>query len=305
MRVWFVSICLLTGFAELQSCKTRGRGEQQNLRGGTTITSGISKPAQPAVDATASVVIPSSPADVGSTSTMTFVKIKAGTFMMGSPDSEADRSDNERQHQVTLTKGFDLQTTNVTQLQWVSVMGSNPSNFQKSEHCPGEFTSLGNISMCPNNPVEQVSWGDAKAFIEKLNAKGDGHRYRLPTEAEWEYAARSGTIGSYAGDLDAMAWYNQNSGGIPHPVATKKANAWGVYDMYGSVWEWTADWYDSYSPSQATDPVGPAAGSDRVVRGGGFGGSAQNCRSAFRGASSPDYLDAGASLGFRLLRTSP
>ncbi len=273
MRVKLASICLFVGVASLQSC------------GNANV---------------------SSPKDIGLTrvdGAMTFVTIPAGRFMMGSPDSEPGRNyDEGPQHQVTISKAFELQTTEVTQSQWVAVMGSNPSNFQESENCPSEFTHVSGISMCPNNPIEYVSWNDAQAFIEKLNAKADGYLYRLPTEAEWEYAARAGMTGAYSGDLDALTWYDGNSGGVTHPVSKKQANAWGLYDMQGNVFEWTADWYGNYSASQVTDPVGPSSGSSRVVRGGGWFNSAQFCRSAFRRDISPDFRDF--RIGFRLMRTN-
>ncbi len=208
--------------------------------------------------------------------------------MMGSPDSEPGRYPDEGpQHQVTISKSFELQTTEVTQSQWQAVMGSNPSYFKGSDL-----------------PVETVSWDDAQAFITKLNAMGDGYRYRLPTEAEWEYSARAGTPGAYAGDLDAMAWYSDNSGGKTHLVATKAANAWGLYDMHGNVWEWVQDWYGDYPASAVTDPVGPSSGSYRVLRGGGWFFYSQYCRSALRFNISPDIRYDG-DLGLRLLRTSP
>ena len=187
---------------------------------------------------------------------------------------------------VLISKAFELQTREVTQAQWQAVMGSNPSSFKG-----------------PDLPVEKVSWDDAQAFIAKLNAKNDGYRYRLPTEAEWEYAARAGTTGPYAGDLDAMAWYEQNSGRTTHPVGTKAANAWGLYDMHGNVWEWVQDWDGNYDASAVTDPVGPSSGSYRVLRGGSWRHESQYCRSADRNSSSPGYR--GYFLGLRLLRTSP
>jgi formylglycine-generating enzyme required for sulfatase activity len=235
---------------------------------------------------------------------MKFAPIPGGTFMMGSPDTESGRFDGEGpQHQVTISKGFELQATEVTQGQWVAVMGSNPSEFKNPEHCLGEHVESGGLRMCPNNPVENVSWNDAQEFIQKLNSRGDGYRYRLPTEAEWEYAARGGTTGPYAGDVDAMAWHNSNSGGMTHPVAKKQANTWGLYDMHGNVWERTADWYGSYSSGAVTDPTGPSTGSARVIRGGSWDYGAQYCRSAVRGGNSPDYR--GNNLGLRLVRTSP
>jgi formylglycine-generating enzyme required for sulfatase activity len=159
------------------------------------------------------------------------------------------------------------------------------------------------VRMCPNNPVDQVSWNMAQEFIQKLNSRGDSYRYRLPTEAEWEYAARAGTTGPYAGDLEAMAWYEVNSGGMTHPVAKKAANAWGLYDMHGNVWEWTADWFGSYSSGAVTDPTGPSTGSYRVDRGGSWDDGARGCRSAVRPYGSPGLRRS--YLGFRLLRTNP
>jgi formylglycine-generating enzyme required for sulfatase activity len=236
---------------------------------------------------------------------MTFVTIPAGTFMMGSDSWEAFRDDRGGpQHRVTISKAFEMQTTEVTQSQWASVMGSNPSNFKKSENCPLEFTAVGAITMCPNNPVDRVSWDDAQEFIYKLNAKADGYQYRLPTEAEWEYSARAGSTGPYgvSGNLTDFAWYKDNSGGMTHPVGKKQATAWGLYDMHGNVWEWTADWYGNYSPSQGRDPVGPSSGHGRVIRGGSWDVTSQYCFSANRYDASPhDYVDY--NLGFRLVRS--
>ena len=274
MRVQTMSIFLLLGFATLQSCRTSNMSSEKDIAG--------------------------SPGFVE----MKFVTISAGTFMMGSPDSELGRSRNEGpQHQVKLTKGFEMQTTEVTQSQWVSVMGSNPSYFQKNENCPGEFTNANGLAMCPNNPVEKVSWDEAKAFIEKLNAKADGHRYRLPTEAEWEYAARAGTTGPYAGDLDAMAWYDANSGRMTHPVAKKQANSVGLYDIHGNVYQWVSDGFDDYSSSQGTDPKGASSGLIRVVRGCSWINFDHDCRTANRGSAAPDKRES--NVGFRLVRTSP
>jgi formylglycine-generating enzyme required for sulfatase activity len=240
----------------------------------------------------------------GISSPMTFVKIPAGTFMMGSPATESGRgSDEGPQHQVTISKGFELQATEVTQGQWVAVMGSNPSYHTSPEHCPGEHVESGGLRMCPNNPVEwQVSYQIGE-FIQKLDSRGDGYRYRLPTEAEWEYAARAGTTGPYAGELDAMAWYRENSGGMTHPVAKKQANAWGLYDMHGNVNEWTADFHGDYRSEAVSDPTGPSTGPFRVRRGGSWLYGAQICRSASRGPNTPGGSEH--DVGFRLLRTKP
>ncbi|KPA13283.1 secreted protein containing Sulphatase-modifying factor domain protein [Candidatus Magnetomorum sp. HK-1] len=233
---------------------------------------------------------------------MTFVYIPPGTFMMGSPTDELGRGGNETQHQVTLTKGYFMQTTEVTQGQWKAVMGSNPSYFQN----------------CGDNcPVEEVYWYKVQDFIESLNQKEGTSKYRLPTEAEWEYAARAGSSTAFANgaiterycdydpNLDAMGWYCGNSNDKTHPVAQKLSNAWGLYDMHGNVWEWCQDWYNSYPENSVTDPTGPSLGSYRVLRGGSWGDSAHYCRSAKRDSDSPgDRLSyCGGFLGLRLSRT--
>ncbi len=207
---------------------------------------------------------------------MKLMGVPAGSFQMGD-------SSNGPIHTVTLSQGFYMGRTEVTQAQWVAVMGSNPSYFKNCDNCP----------------VEQVSWDDVQEFIRKLNAKGEGV-YRLPTEAEWEYAARAGTTGDFAGNLDSMAWYSANAGNKTHEVATKQANAWGLYDMHGNVWEWVQDWYGSYPSGSATNPTGATSGSDRVNRGGGWSDDAGLARSAFRYHYTPSirYYD----LGFRVVR---
>ena len=229
---------------------------------------------------------------------MTFVYIKPGTFHMGSPSSEPERGRNEARHKVTLTKGFYMQTTEVTQGQWKAVMGKNPS----------EFKSCGD-----NCPVEKVSWEDVQRFIEKLNAREDGAKYRLPTEAQWEYAARAGTTTPFAfGDCLATNEDNYN-GNYPMPgcskgryrkkttpVASFKSNAWGLYNMHGNVSEWCEDWYGTYPDGSATDPVGPSSGKYRVLRGGSWKDFTRFCRSAHRGMCTPSRRSI--FYGFRLLR---
>jgi len=226
----------------------------------------------------------------------TFKLIPAGTFTMGSPPNEPGRINNETQHQVTLTKSFYMQTTEVTQSQWQAVMGSNPSYF----------------SGCSTCPVEKVSWDDVQSYINKMNLRGEG-TYSLPTEAQWEYAARAGSTTAFANggiteagcghdpNLDAMGWYCGNSGKKAHPVAQKTPNAWGLYDMSGNVYEWCQDWYGNYPSSSVTDPTGPSSGSVRVLRGGSWDIDARYCRSADRDADTPGYR--GNNLGFRLART--
>jgi formylglycine-generating enzyme required for sulfatase activity len=220
--------------------------------------------------------------------TMTFCWCPAGEFMMGSPSYEEDRSDDENQVKVTLSKGFWMAKTEVTQAQWQAVMGLNPSHFKGS-----------------TLPVEEVSWDDAQEFLEKLNARlgsEDGGTMALPTEAQWEYAARAGQSGAYSGGaLDQVAWWDDNSGNTTHPVGTKQANVWGLHDMSGNVWEWSADWYDE-DLHGGVDPRGPASGADRVNRGGSWGDSAFNCRVAYRNYYDP--TDANGSIGFRIVRSS-
>ena len=217
-----------------------------------------------------------------------FILIQPGTFLMGSADGA---SDERPVHAVNITKAFYLQKTEATQSQWKAVMGSNPSY----------FTSCGD-----DCPVERVSWNTIQEFIAKLNQANPGMNYRLPTEAEWEYAARAGTAGDYGGNgvLNDMGWWSGNSGGHTQRVARKLPSAWGLYDMHGNVWEWVQDWYSSsyYSVSPTNGPTGPTNGSDRVVRGGSFEGYAVTARSANRGSISPSTGDR-LGVGFRLART--
>ncbi len=186
----------------------------------------------------------------------------AGTFTMGSPTSEPERYSDETQHEVTLTRGFWMLETEVTQALWESVTGENPIT---SSRLKGQ-----------NKPVGNVNWEDCQEFIEKLNSLGiapAGLKFRLPTEAEWEYACRAGTRGPYAGSsLDSIGWYEGNSGDDNHDVGEKSPNAWGLYDMHGNVWEWCSDWFDfdTYDAASQTDPTGPSSGSNRVLRGGSW-----------------------------------
>ena len=215
---------------------------------------------------------------------MKLVLIPAGEFMMGSSDGNGHEMPP---HRVRITKPFYLGLTQVTQGQYERVIGENPSCFDGNPR-----------------PVEQVSWNDAVEFCGQLSDK-EGKTYRLPTEAEWEYACRAGSTGRYCfGDsesqLDLYAWYDDNSGRETHAVAQKKANAWGLCDMHGNVWEWCSDWYDSdyYGRSPTSDPRGPSSGSYRVFRGGSWFSLARYCRCAFRNCNSPG--DEDFSLGFRV-----
>ena len=221
---------------------------------------------------------------------MEFSYIKPGNFMMGTPSGEHGRQEYETRHRVTLTQGYYLQTTEVTQGQWKAVMGSNPSKF-----------------FGDNCPVEQVSWDDAQSFIQKLNAREGGTHYRLPTEAEWEFACRAGSDTPYANgkSLSSLGWYFANSVRMKtHPVAGKSQNDWGLYDMHGNVEEWCQDWFFDYYSGNATNPAGPSMGSIRVIRGGSWQstvGYVSSCRSASRSFTSPGHRSC--DLGFRLART--
>ena len=226
-----------------------------------------------------------------------FVWIKPGTFQMGStPGTDPDRFSDEVPHPVTLTRGFWLLDHEVTQREYEWVMGKNPSVYK------GDAA----------RPVELVSWKDAFAFCEKLTGldRDQGRiradqAYRLPTEAEWEYAARAGSTGRrYTVDgknvlesLDLIAWYSGNSGYTTHAVKELKPNAWGLYDMMGNVWEWCSDWYGAYPSGSVTDPTGPSSGSFRVLRGGSWSFGARGVRSAVRGGSVPGHRSL--NLGFR------
>jgi formylglycine-generating enzyme required for sulfatase activity len=214
--------------------------------------------------------------------------IPAGRYTMGSFGVEEGRYSNEQQHEVVLTRGFFLAETECTQAQWRPVMGNNPALVKGSDR-----------------PVEQVSWGEAVEYCRKLTTKQrtggilpEGWEWRLPTEAEWEYAARAGTSGARHGELDAIAWYNGNSGRQTHPVRQKAANGWGLHDMMGNVWEWCSDWYgEGYPTRSVTDPTGPGSGSNRVNRGGSWFNDAEFVRSGSRLRSDPD--DRVSRLGFR------
>ena len=222
---------------------------------------------------------------------MEFVLIPAGEFDMGSPSNENGRDNDEGPvYSVTISKPFYMGKYEVTQEQWRDVMGNNPSRFRGD-----------------NLPVEDVSWNYVQEFIKKLNEKEGINKYRLPSEAEWEYAARAGTTTRYSfgddeGKLGEYAWYADNSGRKAHNVGQKKPNPWGLYDMHGNVWEWTQDWYhDDYKGAPTDGSAWEGSGASRVNRGGSWGSNARNCRSAYRDDFVPDFRDR--NLGFRLLRS--
>ncbi len=229
---------------------------------------------------------------------MTFVFIPPGAFLMGRPEDEPGRyKDESPRHRVTISEGFYMQTTPVTQGQWKAVMGDNPSYFKDcGEECP----------------VEIVSWEDAHTFIRKLNDAEGEDVYRLPSEAQWEYACRAGSetaycFGSDPEELDQYAWYEKNSKSQTHAVGLLKPNSWGLYDMHGNVLEWCEDdWHGSYEGAPVDGSAWidePKRGGDRVVRGGSWGDVAGDCRSALRYRLAP--VIRGHDLGFRLTRSYP
>jgi formylglycine-generating enzyme required for sulfatase activity len=226
-----------------------------------------------------------------------FILIPAGNFIMGSDEGYFDE---RPAHKVIISESFEIGKYEVTQEQWELVMGDNPSYFKGNKHLP----------------IESVSWNDVQRFINKLNSKSAKYIYRLPTEAEWEYAARAGSKGDSVANLDTMAWYRSNSGDKPlktpdfgktegnlsrtHPVGKKKPNAWGLYDMYGNVWEWCSDWYGGYSSETVTDPRGTTIKSRHVNRGCDFYSLYNDCGPAIRNQG---YMPSGSKLvGFRLVR---
>ena len=219
------------------------------------------------------------------------VYVSGGTFTMGATSEQGSdaESDEKPTHSVTLSSYY-ICKYEVTQALWRAVMGSNPSNFKGD-----------------NLPVEWVSWNDCQTFINRLNSY-TGRNFRLPTEAEWEFAARGGNYSrhyKYSGSnyIGDVAWYGGNSGSSTHPVGTKQPNELGLYDMSGNVWEWCSDWYSSYSSSSQTNPKGPQSGSDRVLRGGGWSYNARYCRVSGRNSVSPSYSynDGDDGYGFRLV----
>ena len=275
-------------------------------------------------------VLAQSPKEITNSIGMKLVLIPKGTFTMGSPKSEDGHERKESQHEVTIGKDYYLGVTEVTQGQYEKVMGTNPSYYQKEKI--RKKSSL-------MYPVESLSWDDALAFCKNLSElpeeKKAGRIYRLPTEAEWEYACRAGSktaysFGANSKSLGNYAWFADNSGSkkldssdlsnrsknnpreyldtvlsagcLPHPVGEKNPNAWGLYDMHGNVLEWCSDFYSAYPEGAVSDPIGPKEGLNRMMRGGSWTSDAQNCRSAYRQGNAPD--EYYANIGFRVALSS-
>ncbi|MEQ9730187.1 MAG: SUMF1/EgtB/PvdO family nonheme iron enzyme [Candidatus Methanoperedens sp.] len=294
-------IVLLLGYLWLAPGATKALGTTKSTpapkaTASVTQTSKVTHTVSPALASTPALYQSTFTNSIG----MEFVLIPAGEFDMGSPESEKDRDGNEGPvHHVKISKAFYMGKYEVTQKQWREVMGNDPSNFKGD-----------------NLPVESVSWNDVQEFIKKLNEKEGTNRYRLPSEAEWEYAGRAGTTTRYSfGDdeskLGEYAWYAMNSGSRTHEVGQRKSNPWGLYDMHGNVWEWVQDIYhNSYNGAPTDGSAWEGDGSDRVLRGGCWYDLASYLRSAHRGGLVPDDLHRGGlalggrygDVGFRLLR---
>jgi formylglycine-generating enzyme required for sulfatase activity len=221
---------------------------------------------------------------------MILIKIPSGSFVMGGDEISEQADEMERpRHRVTINRPFYIGRYPVTQQEWISVMQTNPSHFMGDQH-----------------PVEQVSYQDVHIFIKKLNQLEKTKAYRLPYEAEWEYAARAGSqttycFGDNSSQLAKYAWFRNNSGKKTHPVGQLAPNPWGLFDVHGNVHEWCEDWFDKkyYSVSTKTNPTGPKKGLAKSLRGGDWGSEDWHCRSASRSLGSPDRR--GNRLGFRLL----
>jgi formylglycine-generating enzyme required for sulfatase activity len=230
---------------------------------------------------------------------MPFAYVPPGVFEMGSPEDEKGRRHNEGpQHEVEISRGFSLAQYPVTRRQWLAVMGTRP--WDTSNH----------RLLDDGCPATHITWDGAQAFIDHLNERAGERGYRLPTEAEWEYACRAGTtsrwsFGDHAQQMDEYGWYNGNvlTGDLyPQLVGTKAPNNWGLYDMHGNVSDWCADWYGPYPGGPQRDPQGPATGSYRVERGGNFLGDVRQTRSACRSSCRQDFVTG--TVGFRLARNS-
>jgi formylglycine-generating enzyme required for sulfatase activity len=227
---------------------------------------------------------------------MALVEIAAGTFFMGSPPEEASRGADETRHEVTVTRAFLLGRSEVTQAEWRTIVGTSPSHF---------------ADCGPRCPVESVNYQEIEEFLKRLNEGGGPLRYRLPTEAEWEYACRAGTMSpfstganlttgqaNYNGTFPYAAFPKGGYRGRPTPVGTFPPNAWGLVDMHGNVWEWTSDWYAPYPDGRVIDPRGPADGTRKAIRGGSWYFDGNSARCALRYTHAP--RDRGFSLGFRV-----
>jgi uncharacterized protein (TIGR02996 family) len=294
----------LAAFALADYLEERGDPRGELIRLAYTLTRAVEIPGRPEKEERLRALLAAGVRPVGPYEMVTlapgvemgFAWVPPGTFVMGSPPREKGRQENETRHRVTLTRGYYLGVHAVTQAQWRAVLGTDPSHFKGDDL-----------------PVEQVGWAEARAYAAQLTEqRGDGHVYRLPTEAEWEYACRAGTdtpfhFGATLSTDQANFDGRRRGRGVHRdettPVGSFPANAWGLYDMHGNVYEWCADYYEKYPRGEVTDPTGPTEGWCWVIRGGGWNTGAGFCRAALRyalaGTVGRDYV------GFRVARSLP
>lgn len=240
-----------------------------------------------------------------------FVTIKGGSFVMGSLSTEKGRGTDEQAHGVNLQYEYDLMAFEVTQQNWFDVMGDNPAKFRTEKDCPSEHKTISGVILCPRHPIESVSWDRVHEFMRRMTDKSTRYQYRLPTEAEWEWAARAGTKTAYPhGDNDwnlkNIAWYEANSQSQTHQIGFLgptggTGNFPKLFDMFGNVWEWTSDWYAPHPEEEVTSPKGPATGTVKVIRGCGWSANANACRSANRDSEKKE--NSSSVIGFRMVRT--
>ncbi len=266
---------------------------------------GIPAPVQPVTNLQDWFIQPETRYGFGETD-IVMIPLGPGEFLMGSPRYEKDRERNEDRHQVTLTQGFLLGKTEVTQDQWRAVMGSNPSRFEGGRLPVENITFAQCVGFC-NSLSEKEGLELAYGFRgEEIFWNREANGYRLPTEAEWEFACRAGSLGRFyngdrSEDLAVISWFRNNSSGKTHPVASLGPNEWGLYDMHGNVWEWCWNWSAAYPTRFAVDPQGPQTGASRVIRGGSWDNSPEACRSANHNSAKPGFK--AAVVGFRVART--
>ncbi|MDZ4083117.1 MAG: formylglycine-generating enzyme family protein, partial [Bdellovibrionales bacterium] len=228
-----------------------------------------------------------------------FIHVRPTEFTMGSSKAQPNAEANEVPHVIRGLGPFDLQAKELTQAQWVHVMGYNPSEFRRAEDCPLEHVRKNGVEFCTLHPVENVSWNEIQIFLSRLNLIDQTYQYRLPTEVEWEFAARGGTstafhFGDAPAELHKYGWWYKNSNNKSQSVGLKRPNPYGFYDMHGNVWEWTGDWYRPYSATESNQKF-------RTIRGGSWFSDHPNLRSANRGNAAP--TSRVPFIGFRLVRS--
>lgn len=269
------------------------------------------KPTEPTKPTQPEPIVPPTMPSVDVEAQLKFVTIKAGSFVMGSLSSEKGRSPDEQAHGVNIRYDFELMSFEVTQQNWFDVMGDNPAKFRTDKDCAAEHKTVNGVSLCPRHPVESVSWDRVQEFLRRMTEKSTRYRYRLPTEAEWEWAARAGTKTMYPfGDNDwnlkNVAWHEANSNLQTHQVGFLgptggSGNFPKLFDMFGNVWEWTSDWYAPHPEIEETNPTGPATGTEKVIRGCSWSANANACRSAKREHEKKE--NSSSVIGFRMVRT--